>query len=187
MSRKKIKITAIPGPCSIIDAIVISGFENTPFQFIGFLPKKKSDLDRVLKKMIYYSGLSICFESQRRIIKTLNIIKELDKERNLAVARELTKKFEEVIRGTPKELIDHFSKTQPKGEMILLIYKKEMEFRELDLEELLSILIEIHGLSLKDALKLASKLRKERKKTLYKKLKVIPSKFIIKQSENTGE
>ena len=170
--EKKIKITAIPGACSLIDAIVLSGFDNSIFQFVGFLPKKKGELESILLKILHYGGLSVCFESPQRIISTIELLKQLDPERTVAVARELTKKFEEVVRGTPDQILIYFSENTLKGEVILLIDKKEMDFKDIDTEEMLLILKEEYGLSSMDALKLGAKLRKEPKNLLYKLHKI---------------
>jgi 16S rRNA (cytidine1402-2'-O)-methyltransferase len=119
--EKNIKITALPGPCSIITALVVSGFDIKNFQFLNFFPKKKSQKINILKNIAAYSGISIFFESKNRLLKTLKLIEEFLPEKEIVIARELTKKFEEVLRGNAKELLKHFSKKPPKGEIIVLI------------------------------------------------------------------
>lgn len=163
-----IKVTAIPGSCSLIDAIALSGFDSSSFQFVGFLPKKPSQLKHTLTKIFHYDGLSVCFESPQRALSTLELIQNLDPNRKIALARELTKKFEEVIRGTAKELLDHFSKNPLKGEIVLLFEKNTTDFKDIEVEELLFILKEEYGLSSKEALKLGAKLLKEPKNLLYR-------------------
>lgn len=163
-----IKVTAIPGPCSLIDAIVLSGFDSSSFQFIGFLPKKTVQLEHTLKKILHYDGVSICFESPQRVISTLELAEKFDSSRKMAVARELTKKFEEVVRGTPKELREYFLKNPLKGEIVLLFEKNKTDFKDIQVEELLFILKEEYGLSSKEALKVGAKLLKEPKNILYR-------------------
>jgi 16S rRNA (cytidine1402-2'-O)-methyltransferase len=119
--EKKIEITALPGPCSVITALTLSGFDIKNFQFIGFFPKKKSKKTKILKEISIYDGISIFFESKNRLLKTLKLLEEVLPEKEIVIARELTKKFEECIRGNPKELLKHFSKKNPKGEIIVLI------------------------------------------------------------------
>jgi len=75
----------------------------------------------MINEMIEYDGTSICFESPHRIIKTLLAINEIEKTIDISITREITKKFEEVLRGNPLSLLNHFKKKPPKGEMILLI------------------------------------------------------------------
>lgn len=161
-----IAFTAIPGPCSVIQALVLSGFDSTRFQFVGFFPKK--GLKEMLKGLLYYPGTSIGFESPERLVKTLRIIGELDQERSVAVAREMTKTFEECRRGKPRELVEHFEKASVRGEIVLLIGKGEMPEEDLPLDELLELLQGLHGLSLKEAIKLAARLKRVPKSILYK-------------------
>lgn len=167
--KEEIPFTALPGACSITNAIVLAGFNSLPFQFTGFLPKKPSELKKAIQRMIFYPGLSVCFESPARIVSTLNIIKDLNKNQNIAIARELTKKFEEIIRGTPEEVLnkkaDNF-----KGEIVLLISPSEIDFKDMDTEEMIKILKQFYGLSSKEALKIGAKLKNEPKKNLYKEL-----------------
>ena len=165
--EKNIEYTALPGPCSIINALVLSGFDSIPFQFLGFLEKKPSSLKKQLKKMVYYDGVSIAFESPKRLLKTLKEFDKIDPEKNLVVARELTKKFEEIKRGKAKELYNHFIKKSVKGEIVLIAEKNEVDFKELDVHDLLKFLVE-SGNSPKEALKLAQKIKKEK---LYNKVK----------------
>lgn len=163
--KKNIKYTAVPGPCSVIDAFVL-GAKDLPFQFVGFL-KKGAELKKDLKKMLCYNGTTICFESPKRILRTIALIKELDSERELVLVRELTKKFEDVLRGKPND-IENLLKDKTRGEMVLLIAKKDFDFKNLELDEMLEVLKE-SGLSSKEALKTAARLRKEKKRDLYKK------------------
>ena len=116
-----IEVTAIPGPCALIQALVLSGEGNSVFQFVYFLPKKKMALQRKINDMLSYDGVSICYESPHRIIKTLKVIHSLNPERTVVIARELTKKFENIHRGTADELIKYFSERKPRGEITLII------------------------------------------------------------------
>jgi 16S rRNA (cytidine1402-2'-O)-methyltransferase len=117
--EKNIKITSIPGPCSIITAITLSGIKNTPFQFLGFFPKKGRDKE--ILKILSYRGLSIYFESAKRLLKILKIFQKKAPDLELTIARELTKKFEEIKKGKADQLIDHFTQKNPKGEIVFLI------------------------------------------------------------------
>src|SRR3990167_5491416 len=83
--EKGIEVTAIPGACSVIQALVLSGFDTSSFQFIGFLPKSGQS---ALKRALHYPGTTVCFESPERLISTLEEILALDPDRELAVARE---------------------------------------------------------------------------------------------------
>ena len=168
--EKKIPFTAIPGPCSLIQALVLSGFESERFQFIGFLPRKKGALQEALRSALSYRGTSIAFESPERLIETLEEIHALAPRRETAVARELTKKFEECCRGTPEELLAHFRAAPPRGEIVLLLRQGELAQEEIPLDELIELLQEHHGLSLKEAIKIAASLKKLPKKEIYKSI-----------------
>ncbi|MFA5250481.1 MAG: 16S rRNA (cytidine(1402)-2'-O)-methyltransferase [Parachlamydiales bacterium] len=168
--KKKLPFTYLPGACSVIGALVLSGFKNSPFQFRGFLEKKTEKLKEQLRRLLAYRGTSVAFESPHRIEKTLKALQKLDPKRNLAVAREMTKLFEETRRGKPAELIEHFSKNPPKGEIVLIIEEGPCPLEEIKPEELLEILKEEFALSTKEALKMAAKILKTKKNQLYKKL-----------------
>jgi 16S rRNA (cytidine1402-2'-O)-methyltransferase len=162
--EKKIPFTLIPGPCSPIQALVLSGLDTTHFQFIGFLPK--SGLKNVLRQALIFPGTTIAFESPSRILDTLHEIHSLDANRKVAVAREMTKTFEECLRGTSKDLIDHFEKNGPRGEIVLVISGGGL-IDELSLEETIEMLQEFHGLTMKEAIKVAAHLKKIPKREAY--------------------
>ncbi len=162
----KIPFTAIPGACSVIQALVLSGFDSSRFQFVGFFPKKGGR--EMFKTLLYYPGTSIGFESPERLMKTLAMLDELDSERRVAVVREMTKTFEECVRGKPSELMEHFGKASVRGEIVMLIAKREMPTEDLPLDELMQLLQELHGLPLKEAIKLAAQLKNMPKSAVYK-------------------
>ena len=165
--EQNIPFTAIPGPCSIIQALVLSGLETDRFQFIGFFPKNPRES---LRQILYYPGVTIAFESPDRLIDTLKIIHELDPLRKLAVAREMTKTFEECKRGCPNELICYFDTKKVRGEIVLMIDQGKIKEEEMPLEELVYMLQELHGLSLKEAIKQAARFKDLPKKEIYKKI-----------------
>lgn len=165
---RNLKFTALPGSCSVINALVLSGMVSSIFQFRGFLKRKDSERRLQLLQILSYGGTSVVFETAPRLLKTLEQIYELDPGRELAVAREMSKKFEEVRRGTVSDLIGYFSRCSPKGELVLIVKEREFPLEDLKLEELLKILREKFALSNKEALKKASKILKRKKSELYK-------------------
>ena len=177
--KQKLPLTALPGACSPINALVLSGFQSIPFQFRGFLKRKAGELKKQILQMLSYSGTSIAFESPHRLIASLKLLQKLDPERKISVAREMTKMFEESVQGTAEELIEYFSDDNHplKGEIVLLMEEKEYPLENnnendpnyLELEELLTILKEKFSLTNKEALKLAAKILKTKKNVLYKK------------------
>ncbi len=114
-----LKVVALPGPCAAIVALSASGLDMSRFQYFGFLPKKPGKLRKTLQEILDYPGTTITYESPYRILATLKLLVELDPEREIVVARELTKKFETYYKGKPQELLSSLKTT--KGEFVLLI------------------------------------------------------------------
>lgn len=160
----QIPFTVLPGPCSVIQALLLSGFETKQFQFIGFLPKKP---EKVLRAVLGYPGTTVCFESPERLVASLKILEKLDERRSVGVAREMTKTFEECVRGVPTSLRLHFEQEVPRGEIALILAEGEMP-EDLSSQELVALLQQYQGLSLRDAVKMASKLQKIPKRAIYK-------------------
>lgn len=119
--KRGLEFTVVPGPSSILTALVGSGFSAEKFFFGGFLPVKSGQRERVLRAATARDETSIYFESRYRLTKTLKVTSDLLPDRQLCVARELTKKFEEFRRGTAAELLAHYEAHPPKGEIVLLI------------------------------------------------------------------
>jgi 16S rRNA (cytidine1402-2'-O)-methyltransferase len=119
--HRGLEFTVVPGPSSILTALVGSGFSADRFFFGGFLPNKSGQRERELRAAGARDETSIYFESPYRLIKTLKASIQLVPDRQLCVARELTKKFEEFRRGTAAELLAHYEAHPPKGEIVLLI------------------------------------------------------------------
>jgi 16S rRNA (cytidine1402-2'-O)-methyltransferase len=119
--KRGLPYTIIPGPSSILTALVGSGFSMEGFFFGGFLPVKSGRRERQLRAAGEREETTIFFESPHRLTKTLKACAEIMPDRQLCVARELTKKFEEFWRGTASELLTHYTAHPPKGEIVLLI------------------------------------------------------------------
>jgi len=116
-----IAYTVLPGPSSLITALVGSGFPTDAFYFGGFIPPKEGGRERAVIAAGTREETSIFFESPHRLVRTLETFAKFLPERELCVARELTKQFEEYRRGTGAELAEHFTRTPPKGEIVLLL------------------------------------------------------------------
>lgn len=114
-------ITIIPGPSSVLAALVGSGFSTERFYFGGFLPVKSGRRERELRATAERGETTIFFESPYRLTKTLAVCTGIMPDRQLCVARELTKKFEEFRHGTAGELLAHYGAHPPKGEIVLVI------------------------------------------------------------------
>jgi len=165
--REQIPFTVVPGPASPIVALLLSGFDATRFQVIGFLPKKP---DEVLRSVLGYPGTTIAFESPHRLLETLEALEKLDATRKVAVVREMTKTFEECKRGLVSEVLAHFRKAGVKGEICLVIEGGKLPEETMPVEELIALLQEFHGLGLKEAIKLAAKLSGVSKHSVYQQV-----------------
>jgi 16S rRNA (cytidine1402-2'-O)-methyltransferase len=119
--KRELPFTIIPGASSILTALVGSGFSTEKFFFGGFLPVKPGQRERELQAAAEREETAIFFESRYRLTKTLTACIDVMPDRQLCVARELTKKFEEFRRGTASELLAHYQAHPPKGEIVLVI------------------------------------------------------------------
>ena len=119
--KRELPFTIVPGPSSILTALLGSGFSTDKFSFRGFLPVKSGQRERELRAAAERDETAIFFESPYRLTKTLSVCSDIMPDRQLCVARELTKKFEEFRRGTASELLAHYQVHPPKGEIVLVI------------------------------------------------------------------
>ena len=119
--KRELRFTIVPGPSSILTALAGSGFSMEKFCFHGFLPNKSGRRERELRAAADREETTIFFESPYRLTKTLAACSDIVPDRQLCVARELTKKFEEFRRGTATELLAHYEARPPKGEIVLVV------------------------------------------------------------------
>jgi len=122
--KHDIVIVPIPGVSAITAALSVSGLPSDSFTFIGFLPQKKGRLKKI-EQLNNIENTVILFESPYRLEKTLNQLLENLGNRPVVVGRELTKLYEEVIRGNLSEVIKYFSKSKVKGEIVIMIGKDD--------------------------------------------------------------
>jgi 16S rRNA (cytidine1402-2'-O)-methyltransferase len=114
-------VVPIPGPSALISAVAVSGLPTDRFLFVGFLPRTKSERRRLLAEIGGERGTIVAYESPHRLVASLaDVLAELG-DRRMAAARELTKLFEETVRGTVSEVLAHFQATPPRGEFTLVI------------------------------------------------------------------
>lgn len=118
--KEKIPVVAIPGPSAFLSALVVSGAPIEQFVFEGFLPHKKGRKTK-LERLAREERTIVLYESPHRLERTLRDILSLLGDRRIVIARELTKKFEEVLRGKTSELIRQISSRPPKGEFVIVI------------------------------------------------------------------
>jgi len=113
--------TVIPGPSSVLAALVLAGFPTDRFLFVGYPPRKRGQRARFFTEALAESGTVIAFESCHRIRSTLECLADVDPLRQLAVVREITKIHEETVRGTALDLLTKMTGKRLKGELVLVI------------------------------------------------------------------
>jgi 16S rRNA (cytidine1402-2'-O)-methyltransferase len=114
-------VTCVPGPSAVETALVLSGLPTHAYHYIGFLPRKSGERRRVLAARSEARETLVCFESPHRLLATLrDAMDVLGAERPMAAARELTKRFEEVVRGSIHEVLAHFERAGCRGEFTLV-------------------------------------------------------------------
>lgn len=151
--EQNIPVFTIPGACALVCALQLSGLPTDKFMFAGFIPnrdKARKDLFNSLKGL---NATLVFYETANRILKTLQTAGEIFGSREMSVAREITKIYEECRNGSSFELIEYYSANQPKGEIVFMVSPPtEEEFRqEINLEKILNE--EMRKSSLKTAVK----------------------------------
>lgn len=159
-------VVCLPGATALIPAIVMSGFGDNPFTFYGFLNSKETKRKKELEDLKESPFTLVFYEAPHRITKTLNNIKSIFGNRNGAIVREISKKYEEVIRGNVEELIK--SSETLKGEIVLVIEgnKEEKDFSNLSIIDHINIYLK-EGKDSKEAIKLVAKDRSIPKSEVY--------------------
>jgi 16S rRNA (cytidine1402-2'-O)-methyltransferase len=116
-----VEVTVLPGPSAVETALVSSGLAAQRYAFVGFLPRKAGELDALWRELAEWPWPVVAFESPHRVGASLQSLASFDPAREVAVCRELTKRFEETARGSAAELAERFGSEQPKGEVTLVI------------------------------------------------------------------
>ena len=130
-----IEVETLPGATALVPALVQSGFPCDRFCFEGFLPQKKGRAKQ-LQSLADEERTMVFYESPYRVVKCLEQFAEVfGSERRVSVSRELTKKFEQTVRGTVAEVLEHFRTTEPKGQFVIVLAGKPKPKRELPDEE----------------------------------------------------
>ena len=119
--RNGLVVECLPGATAFVPALVSSGLPNERFCFEGFLPQKKGRQTR-MKQLAEEARTMIFYESPYRLVKTLTQLSEyMGSERQASVSREISKLYEQTVRGTLAELIKHFTETEPRGEIVVIV------------------------------------------------------------------
>ncbi len=176
--QNDIKISPIPGASAAISGLIVSGLPTGRFVFEGFLPMNKRARREKLENLRKEERTIIFYEAPHKLVYSLRNILEILGDRNIVLARELTKMYEEVIRTTVSEAIEKYRERAPKGEFVLLVQGQEkgeepgetgIEWEGLTVEDHVKAFINL-GMSRKDAIKQAASDRNINKRELYKML-----------------
>lgn len=171
-----IAVVPLPGANAALTALVASGILPQPFYFYGFLPRKKKELRETLEELNKREETIVFYESPHRLKQVLEQMeKTFEKEREVVLARELTKRYEEFIRGTIAEVVEWADSNQIRGEFVLIVqgnaYAEELkeapDWEEWTIEDHVIHLIEERSLSSKEAIKEVAKLRELPKREVY--------------------
>jgi len=155
-SENGIPVIPVPGASAAIAALSISGLPTSSFTFLGFPPKQKKRLSEFLQRLKTYPETLVFYESPKRVIKTLELISEVFGKRNVSVSREITKMFEETLRGPVTDILSALkSRDSLKGEFVLVVEGNSEVSENIDADTVEKILLhlKIEGNSLKDSVK----------------------------------
>lgn len=171
--KEGIAYTAIPGPCALAMAFSLSALESGPFQFIGFFPKKTSELKQAILNCLDYEGHSFGYLSSHQLEDVLETLESMDPSREIILFKELTKLHESIICARASEIKGLLTKAQLKGEFILMIKKGEssQNFLSLPIDEHVKELEKTFNIPINEAIKVAAKQRGMSKRDLYKIIK----------------
>jgi 16S rRNA (cytidine1402-2'-O)-methyltransferase len=173
-----IPVIPIPGANAALSALIASGLPTDRFTFIGFLPRERKEIESILGAFQSSQGTLLFYESPHRVIKTLNILQDVLGNRKVALARELTKRYEEFVRGSIDECLAFLQDHPPQGEYCLVVegasFQEEQEqlsswWKNLTLEQHVAH-YESEGLSRKDAMKKTAGDRGVSKRDVYNAL-----------------
>lgn len=170
-------VTTLPGCCALICALQLSGLPTNRFMFAGFIPNREKARQDLFLRYKSLDATLIFYETASRIVKTLVAAGEVFGGRDMAVAREITKMYEDCRSGTAAELIAHFEANEPKGEMVLMIAPSDEELPvDIDVEALLrekmaetslksavKSLVETYGLNKNEVYELALRIKNEQR------------------------
>jgi len=168
---ENIEVEVLSGGSAFLLALVASGFSTDRFVFEGFLPRKSGEKTEKLKELKEERRTLIIYEAPHRIIKTLKNIQEVFGDRQISISREITKKYEEHIRGIISQVIERLKEGIVKGEFVIVVkgFEGEVEEKEgISIEDQLKIFLQ-EGYSKKEAVKLTAKKLNARRNEVYQK------------------
>jgi len=167
-SQRGIPVVPIPGPSVVITALTVSGLATEKFDYLGFLPRRANDRQRLLETVVNEYATIVILESPHRLMASLNDMLLILGDRKIAVCRELTKLYEEVFRGRISQAIEHF--TEPRGEFTLVVEGRREKNKPSLTEDIKKQLYQMRlsGVTAKEAIARVSRETGLSKKELYR-------------------
>lgn len=172
------EVTSLPGPAACITALTMSGLPTRRFAFEAFLPRDKKERADVLKQLANETRTMIIYEAPHHLVKTLEELYDTLGNRNIAICRELTKRYEEKMLMTLSESLEYYTEKEPRGEYVLILEGKTFEeirkeeqknWESMSLEEHMAV-YEQQGILRKEAMKLVAKDRGISRRDVYQAL-----------------
>ncbi|MGN7403134.1 16S rRNA (cytidine(1402)-2'-O)-methyltransferase [Cytobacillus praedii] len=174
-AAEQLTVVPLPGANAALTALIASGLNPQPFYFYGFLNRQKKIKRQELEKLAKFTATTILYEAPHRLKETLTLINEQMGDRRIVLCRELTKKYEEFIRGTVKEVLNWATNEEVRGEFCLIIEGSSTEenedeeawWEEMSIEDHVTHYITVNGMSSKDAVKQTASDRQMSKREVY--------------------
>lgn len=168
-------VVSLPGATAAIPALTSSSIDSSRFLFYGFLNSKQSKRIKELELLKDVKYTIIFYEAPHRIIDTLNDMNQVFKNRYISISREISKKYEEIYRGTIEEVIKELN--EPKGEFVIVVSgnDEEVSYDDLSVQDHVDMYVR-DGYTLKDAIKKVAKDRNVAKNEIYREVKLFPGK-----------
>lgn len=174
--EKNIEFEVIPGATALITGLVYSGLDSSKFVFRGFLPRGNKERREIIEEIKDYRDSIIFYEAPHRLKSTLSFLLQEIGDRKVAICKELTKLYENILRGNISEILEYYEKNNPRGEYVIVMEGKSDEeienekkstWEDMTVEEHIERYME-KGFSKKDAIKLTAKDRGVSKSEIYK-------------------
>lgn len=175
--KENIEVIPIPGACAFVNALIVSGLNTAKFQFIGFLPVNVKEKEEILEDIKYNKNTLIFYEAPHKLLKTLESMLKVLGNRNIVLAKEITKIHEHFYRDKIENIISELEKEERiRGEFVILVEGSEVTKKEKEKEDLLKLSLEEHykyyenqGLTKKEIIKKIAKDRNMNKNEVYQK------------------
>jgi 16S rRNA (cytidine1402-2'-O)-methyltransferase len=164
-----VPVTVLPGPSAVETALVASGLVGERYQFVGYVPRRQTDRRAFAVELARWPHTVVAFESPRRVSATLGVLAEVMPDRPAAVCRELTKRFEEIVRGTLEELASRFPEP-PRGEITLVLGSYAVAESDVDEDAAVGAVAELvaAGVARRQAVSLVARLSGASRNVLYR-------------------